>query len=402
MIFWIVAFLTIAGVAAIILTALLQGQGGGVSGAASDISVYRDQLDEVDRDRARGVLTEAEAEAVRIEVSRRLLEADRRDRAATTRVRGGQRVAAVLVPAVLLLGGGGLYFVLGSPGARDMPMAARLAVLNEAAQTRPSQDDAEALAAGSLPRAPEPEASFLDLMERLRAALEERPDDVPGLMLLARNEARLGNFAAARAAQEHLVRVKGDEATADDLAVTVEMMVFSTGGYVSPEAEGYLRRLLQGAPNHGAGRYFLGLLHAQNGRPDQAFPVWRRLLEQSPPDAPWNPVIRAEIGAMAAAAGVDYDPPELRGPSSEDVAAASDMSAEDRAEMIRGMVEGLSARLADEGGPPEEWARLLRALMVLGEDERAQAIYAEAKATFGHDEAAMAVIFRAGIDAGLE
>lgn len=402
MVFWIVAILSTLCVAALLLVSLFQARRESVSGAASDISVYRDQLDEVERDRARGVLSETEAETVRIEVSRRLLEADRRGQAAAATVSGGQTLAAVLVPAVLLLGAGGLYLTLGAPGARDMPMTARLAALNEAAETRPSQAEAEVLAAGSLPAAPEPEASFLDLMDKLRAAMDERPDDVPGLMLLARNEARLGNYVAARTAQEHLVAVKGEAATADDLAVAVEMLVFTAGGYVSPEAEGYLRRLLQDVPGHGAGRYFLGLLHAQNGRPDLAFPVWRRLLEQSPPDAPWSPVIRAEIGAIAAAAGLDYEPPQLRGPNADDVAAAGEMSAEDRAAMIRGMVEGLSTRLAEEGGPPEDWAQLVRALVVLGEEDRARAIYAEAKAVFGADEAAMAVIFRAGIDAGLE
>ena len=402
MVFWIVAVLIVLGVAALLLTAVFQARGTGVSGAASDISVYRDQLDEVARDEARGVLTEAEAEAVRVEVSRRLLEADKRDQAQASGGRGGQRLAVLLIPAVLLAGAVGLYATIGAPGARDMPMAARLAALADAADTRPSQAEAETLAAGALPQPPEPDPGFLDLMVRLRAALEERPDDVPGLILLARNEARLGNYVAARTAQEHLLAVKGAAATPDDLSVTVEMMVFSAGGYISPEAEAYLRQLLQGTPGHGAGRYFLGLLHAQNGRPDLAFPVWRRLLEESAPNAPWAPVIRAEIGAVAAAAGVTYDPPQLRGPSADDVAAASEMSAEDRSEMIRGMVEGLSARLAEDGGPPEDWAQLVRALSVLGEEDRARAIYAEAKAVFGADEAAMSVIFRAGIDAGLE
>ena len=373
-----------------------------MSGAASDLSVYRDQLEEVDRDRARGVLSDAEADAVRIEVSRRLLEADKRAQGAAKSGQGGQKLAAIMVPAVLLVGGIGLYMTIGAPGARDLPMATRLAMLAEAAETRPGQVEAEEMAANTLPQPPEADASFLELMEKLRAALEDRPDDVPGLTLLARNEARLGNYVAARKAQEQLVTVKGEEATSTDLSVAIEMMVFSAGGYISPEAEAYLRRLLQAEPENGFGRYFLGLLHDQNGRPDQAFPVWRRLLETSAPNAPWMPVLRSEIANVAAAAGVDYQPPDLRGPDAADVAAASEMSAEDRAEMIKGMVEGLSERLATEGGPPEDWAQLVRALVVLGEEDRARAIYAEAKNTFGHDEASMSVIFRAGIDAGLE
>ena len=44
-------------------------------GAGNDIAVYRDQLDEVARDRAAGLIGEAEAEAARVEVSRRLIAA---------------------------------------------------------------------------------------------------------------------------------------------------------------------------------------------------------------------------------------------------------------------------------------------------------------------------------------
>ena len=186
------------------------------------------------------------------------------------------------------------------------------------------------------------------------------------------------------------------------MAILIEMMVFSTSGFLSPEAEGYLQQLLTKNPENGFGRYFLGLLFAQNGRPDQAFPVWRRLLEDSSPDAPWLPVIRAEIGNVAASAGVNYQPPALRGPDGDAVAAAEDMTAEDRTAMIQGMVEGLASRLANDGGTPEEWVQLINALMVLGQEDRARAIYAEAKTTFGASEEAMRIIFRAGIDAGLE
>src|SRR5882757_4836961 len=43
--------------------------------SGSDVAVYRDQLDEIERDRGAGLIAEREAEAARIEVSRRLLAA---------------------------------------------------------------------------------------------------------------------------------------------------------------------------------------------------------------------------------------------------------------------------------------------------------------------------------------
>ena len=193
------------------------------SGAQSDISVYRDQLREVDRDLARGVLTEAEAETVRTEVSRRLLEADKRAQEAGAQGVGQTWPAAALIVAVLLGGGYWLYTQIGAPGYRDMPMATRLAEINEAAANRMSQAQAEEMAAPNLPFPPVPDARFQELMEQLRATLEERPDDIRGLSLLAENEARLGNFAAARAAQARVLELKGDTADAADYIIAIDI-----------------------------------------------------------------------------------------------------------------------------------------------------------------------------------
>jgi cytochrome c-type biogenesis protein CcmH len=402
MVFWIISGGLTLGIAWLMLHGLLRGTGEDVTGAASDVSVYRDQLDEVARDQARGVLSDTEAEAVRLEVSRRLLEADKRATDAAVAKDGGRTLAMVLIPMAMLVGGAALYMWIGAPGYRDLPLDTRLAEIEAAIADRPSQSEAEELAASNLPQVAEVDPDFLELMTRLRAAIESRPDDEPGLLLLARNEARLGNFVAAREAQEHLLTVKGERVSARDLSVAIELMTYAAGGYLSPEAEVYLRRLLEIEPQNGEGRYFLCLLHAQNGRPDLAFPVWRRLLEESNPNAPWLPVILNDIENLARAAGVNYTPPPVAGPDAGAIAAAEDMTPEDRQEMIQGMVEGLASRLAEDGGTPDEWAQLIRALSVLGDEQRARAVYAEAKQVFGASEDAMTIIFRAGIDTGLE
>ena len=48
------------------------------------------------------------------------------------------------------------------------------------------------------------------------------------------------------------------------------------------------------------------------------------------------------------------------------------------------------------------YKRQVRALTVLGEEDRARLVYNEAKQVYGESEDAMRFIFRAGIDAGLE
>jgi cytochrome c-type biogenesis protein CcmH len=404
MAFWIVSLAMALGVAALMALAMVRARRGGpLDSDAADVRVYRDQLTEVDRDLARGVLTEGEAEQVRIEISRRLLEADRK---AATSVEAvgtpsrGTTVTALAVGAIVVAGAVALYLRIGAPGYPDLPLAARIEAADAARANRPSQSAAEAEMAARIPPVTNADPGHLDLVGQLRTALAERPDDLTGFTLLARNEAALGNFAAARVAQERVIELKGDAATGADYADLADLMVLAAGGFVSPEAEDVLVQALRRDPRNGTALYYSGLLYAQTGRPDRAFAVWRPLMEGSAPDAPWYLPIRAQIEDLAARAGVNYTPPPppvrggeaLRGPSAEDIEAAGEMSAEDRQAMVENMVAGLSDRLANEGGTAEEWARLITALGVLGRMDEARAISDEALTAFAAEPDSLPLI----------
>ncbi|RKF16652.1 c-type cytochrome biogenesis protein CcmI [Roseovarius spongiae] len=403
MIFWIVTAATALIVSAALIAALLRGRTAGAPPAAYDLAVYRDQLKDVERDLARGTLNEGEAERIRAEVGRRVLAADAQLRDGGAE--GGQppvagRVVAGLIALALIGGSLALYGQLGAPGYSDLPRATRLAASQAARADRLSQAEAEAQAPPA-PAAPEPSAEFTKLMERLRAALQEHPDDPRGLRLLAQNEATLGNMRAAITAQTRLIDVLGEEAQARDYAMLADLMITAAGGYVSSDAEGALRAALDRDPDLGPARYYLGLYLAQVDRPDAAFRLWESLLREGPPDAPWIAPIRAGIGAVAASAGVDYTLPDTPGPDAAAMDAASEISPEARGEMIRGMVEGLAERLAAEGGAPGEWARLIAAYGVLGERERAARTWAEAQETFAGDARALEEIRAAADRAGV-
>ena len=130
MTFWIAAAGIGLAVTALLLLALLRGRAEDGPAAAYDLQVYRDQLREVDRDLARGVIAAADAERLRTEVARRVLEADRAlgagagaDGAPAPRL--ASFVMAALVAAVML-GGVWTYYRMGAPGYPDLPIAARL------------------------------------------------------------------------------------------------------------------------------------------------------------------------------------------------------------------------------------------------------------------------------------
>lgn len=401
--FWLIAALIGLGVGATLIRAMTRAEETVKSAREFDLAVYRDQLTEIDRDMARGTIAQEEGERLRTEISRRLLEADRAGGNPAKSDSKAPGFAAMALVIVLLSGAAWVYADLGAPGYPDLPLAERFAMSEEMRAARISQAEAEALVPPPPPRT-DIEPSFLDLMDKLRTTMQERPDDLRGLELLARNEAALGNLSAALAAQTGVLRVKDDQALAEDHAALAELMILAAGGFVSPEAEAELVRALEKDPRNGTARYYSGVMFAQIGRYDRTFVLWRALLEESPADAPWVAPIRQQMADVAARAGVNYTLPAeggLSGPTAEDMAAAAEMSAEDRAAMIEGMVAQLGERLATEGGSAEEWARLITSLAMLDRKDEAREIYAEAQKRFEGRSVDLQGLRQAAVTAGV-
>ena len=400
--FWISAGAMAAMVVLLMSQSLrLAQRGSGVSQDASDLIVYRDQLSEVDRDQARGLLAPTEAERLRTEVQRRMLEADRNRR---SQVGAGSSRSLWLALGLVIAGLGvglGIYSSLGAPGYPDLPLSDRLASADQAYLNRPSQDAAEA---GQSPyqQPSDIDAQLAAMIDKLRAAVASRPDDLLGHSLLAQNEAAVGNFVAARKAQGAVVDLKGGAATAEDWSLLAHLMIAAAGGTVSPEAEKALVACLKLDPTNGWARYYSGLMFAEIGRPDRTFAMWEPLLSDTPDTSPWIQPIRGMIEDVASAAGIAYSlPPATKGPDADDVAAAAEMSAEDRAAMIRTMVGGLESRLMSEGGTSEDWAKLIASLGVLQEGARAKAAYETAQTKFVGKPGELAVLRGAAVQAGV-
>lgn len=399
--FWISAIAMVLMVGLLLAQAMRRARADGApDDRSADLAVYRDQLAEVDQDQARGVLSAEEADRLRLEVQRRLLEADRRATSTAPTSRTGQTLALGAVGGGLLLAIALYVYDLGAPGYPDLPLSNRLAAADEAYANRPSQAQAEA-AQPAFEAPTDLDPQLATLVDQLRTAVATRPDDLQGHELLTQNEARLGNFPAARAAQEAVVRIKGDQVTAGDLAFLAHLMIGAAGGQVTPEAEAVLIRCLQIDPTDGWARYYSGLMFAQIGRPDRTFSLWEPLLRDAPADAAYLPPIQAMIQDVADAAGIDYAPATSGGPSAEDMAAAAQMSEGDRAEMIKTMVGGLEERLLAQGGPVEDWAKLITSLGVLKEADRARAAWVAAQKAFEGKPGELAALKAAADQAGV-
>jgi cytochrome c-type biogenesis protein CcmH len=404
--FWFLITVLILVVLALLARVILRGATRLRPWGRYDLDVYRDHLDEVERDLERAIISAEEAGLLRTEVSRRILSADSAAKEQTNDSQTGPIGAVLVLAAIGVAAAVLIYTQQGTPGYADLALNDRIQAAEELRQNRPSQSNAERL---TLPGPTvTPSDDFLALMQKLRRAVAQHPDDLRGQTLLARNEAALGNFIAAHTAQAQVIFLKQGNAQVADYARYAEMLVHAAGGYVSPPAETALTATLERNPAHQKARYYMGLMYAQTGRPDFAFRIWQDLLQQGVDDPSLTPLINAQIEAAAFHSGVEYTPSDLAasagtsaGPSAADIEAADAMTSEDRKAMIAGMVAQLSQRLASEGGPATDWARLIDAHGVLNRPDQAAQIWLEAQQAFAGNPDALRVLLASARRAGV-
>jgi cytochrome c-type biogenesis protein CcmH len=197
---------------------------------------------------------------------------------------------------------------------------------------------------------------------------------------------RLGRYDDAVKARRNTLRLLGSTAVREaDLG---EALTGEANGIVTAEARAAFERALALDPEDFRARYFSGLAAEQDGRLKDAADVWKKLLAGAPEDAAWIGFVRESLLRVDPNATVPQARPNVAapdaprdttGPSAADVAAASQMSPEQRETMVRGMVARLAERLKQDGSDVDGWLRLLRAYMVLGDKEQARASAAEAR-----------------------
>ena len=352
---WIAFALMTTGAVLCVVWPLLRARAHAPDPASTDAAFYRRQLDGIESDVARGLLSPTDAEGSRAELGRRLIanvEGARDGASGGSAERRRRLVIAVLavalVPGISLA----LYGRVGSPGHADEPLAARLT---------PSDDIAQAIA-------------------RIEAHLAADPNDGRGFDVIAPVYMQMGRFSDAATAYATAIRLDGS--TAARQAGYGQALVMTGDGIVTAAAREAFGKALASDPRSPQARYFLGLAADQDGDKTQARTLWSDLVADAPPDAPWLGMVRTRLAALDNAAV-----PQPTGPAAQGIAS---LPPEQREKAIRGMVDGLAARLAQNGHDPDGWLRLVRAYKVLGDTDKARQALDEARRSLDGDAQALA------------
>ena len=327
---FLLALLTTATVGALMVP-LLRASTLRTERLDSALAIYRDQLAEIERERASGAMPEAEAAAAGLEVERRILTAanasDSTAQAQSTSLHRFLPPALALAIPLLALG---VYLQIGRPGLPAAPFSA------------------QRVAPHANPAAP---VTVEQMLAQARARLAETPNDPEAHSALG------------------------------------EALVIEADGTVTPEALKAFDRALAGLPDDPRAQYYRGLHDAQSGDSRAAVARWQALEAKSPPDAPWLPMLRGEIARVSKAAGLPAPPSAspsassgMPQPSRDQLEAMQSLDPAQRQQAIRSMVEGLDAKMKENPGDRAGWLRLANAWKVLGENAKAADAYARADA----------------------
>ena len=365
MLLWVIFALMTSVVLIAVLAPLSRPATRADDAGAGALEVYRDQLAEVEAERAGGLVETAEADAARVEISRRLLaSAATPEGTAGAAARMPQHRTPLAIGAAVLvtLSSMVLYLVYGQPNMPSFPAADR--------QSGPLTD-----------------APVGQLIAKVEARLRAEPRDGDGWAVIAPIYFKLGRYRDAANAYAHAAEIKGE--TVDRLAGFADATVFSADGIVTEDARIAYQKILKLAPGQPQARFWLAMAREQDGQLNEALTEYKAILAAAPAEASWRSSIEQRIAEVSRRqSGGEKDTP--RGPTAQDVAAAQQLSDEQRAQMIAGMVDGLARRLERDGKDLPGWLRLVNAYAVLGRESDARAALANARKQLGGDDKAMA------------
>lgn len=324
-----------------------------------DADFFRARLIEIERDRARGVIEDKEAEEAKIEASRSLLNAETRKgevdvKASLLRRRAAALAAILILPAVSL----GLYYRYGSPTMYDAPLAQRVAEM---------QDN----------------SNFAAMIAQVEKRLEDKPDDGLGWATIAPVYADIGRYADAVKAFENAIQFQGE--TADLRSGLGEARLALADGVVTADARADFDKALALDPKNLRALYYRAVAIEQDGKKDEAIAAFRSLLAMLEADSDASNLVKRRLADL------------------EGTALQKDFAPDaDQAAMIRSMVERLDQRLSADGSDVEGWARLMRAYQVMGENDKAKTALERARQALAGNAEALQKVEQSASELGLK
>jgi cytochrome c-type biogenesis protein CcmH len=282
-----VAFAVLFAIAALlfVLPPMLRAkrQAGGVTREAVNVSVYRDQLRELEADLAAGLLSQERYEEARRELERGVLEDAEHATEAATPAAPRSRYAALVVGVSVPVLAGMLYLVTGTPGALDVE---RVAAEQSHAMDRQQMEA---------------------LVERLAQKLRESKEpNAEGWAMLGRSYNSMGRYQDAVAAYK--TALENGPPDARLLADYADALAMVQGRTLSGEPEKLIQQALKLDPQNVKALALAGTVAFDKQNYREAVAHWEKILAVVPPDSDTARSVESSIAEARSLGG-------LKGPS---------------------------------------------------------------------------------------
>ncbi|MEP6356612.1 MAG: c-type cytochrome biogenesis protein CcmI [Hyphomicrobiales bacterium] len=369
--FWVLAgLLTLAAIASALWPMVRKQNDEHLNAEANEGTrlILIDQLEEIKRDRDRGLINEDEEASARAELGRRLLALDRETPPSPNTIKAGRReiypwLMILLIPLATV----GFYSLSGG-GNQPTVQATSGASGPEAEAGNPSVPDIKTLVA------------------QVEAHLANNPDDVRGWQTIAPVYQRQGKLDKAEEAFRKALSIG-----ADDKSITGVMqnglgqvLTQKEQGIVGDEALTLFRQAQINEPRDATGFFFEAIALSQDQKRSEAISAWEILIDRfGQQNPPWLEVAQQTLASLKAeAVAEETTSDETKGPTAEDVEEISNFNEEDRNELIASMVDGLAARLESDPNNLSGWLQLIRSYIVLERKNDAASALKKARETF--------------------
>lgn len=257
--------ITIISIAALLWPLLKQDKNISDDSVSNDIFIYRQQLAEIENDIARGLLNDEQAETVRVEIQRRILEAGARAVKHNSSAKLLRRILMALIVVIMPVAAALVYFDVGSPAMPGQPYAER-------ANSR--------------------EFMLAKAAIKLKTMLEKHPD-AEGYKQLAIILGMMRQYQPAADAYAKAIELGGNDA--EIWGGMGETLVTLNDGVVTAEALSDFNKASKADKADARSRFYIGLAAAQLNDFKKAVAIWKELAASAPADAPWLPMVQQNI-----------------------------------------------------------------------------------------------------------
>jgi cytochrome c-type biogenesis protein CcmH len=337
--FWIYATGLIALAMAFITLPLLRTRHKtGIDSDELNLSVFKQQLAELDSDLEAGILDQERYNAAKVDLEKELLSdvSDDASGSAAIPSKGARWMAlsALVVPLTAIL----FYQLLGSP-----EIIQRLAEQQAAGGTQPAHTrDGEGLPA------------MEELVRRLAAKLEEQPNNPQGWFMLGRSYMAMNQLPSALKAFERAIQL--DSENVGLLLAYAEAIAASAGNDFTGQAAPLIEKAYKLDPGNPNALWMSGIGAYQQGDYQSALERWEKLQALLPPqsselEAVFNAIddARKQMGLSPSEAEL---PKITQAPSANSATPTSDSPADSAATGIEVKVS-LSPELAQQASPDD-------------------------------------------------